>query len=273
MKREAFVDVVSRPLFDVPYAALLLARDVAYPDLRPEPYLAQLDELSRAAGAAMPPSTGAAERAVALATFLAADAGFQGNIVAYADPRNSFLNDVLEQRRGIPITLSIVYVAVARRLGLDASGVGLPGHFIAGVQAGGERVLLDPFHGGVRLSLADCERLVQETVGYDGPLDPAWLEPAPPQAILLRMLNNLRMVYLQVGHWQQALVVLKKLREMQPEEPAHLRDIGLIHYHHGTLYAAAHYLEAYLEHDPDSPAAMAIRQNLTADFSRWARQN
>ena len=145
MKREAFVDVVSQPMFDVPYAALLLARDVAYPDLRPEPYLAQLDELSRAAGAAMPPSSGAAERAVALATFLAADAGFQGNIVAYADPRNSFLNDVLEQRQGIPITLSIVYVAVARRLGLDASGVGLPGHFIAGVQAAPSASFSIPF--------------------------------------------------------------------------------------------------------------------------------
>ncbi len=273
MKREAFVEVVRRALFDVAYVALLLARDVAYPELRPEPYLTQLDELARAAGQALPPAADAAGRAVALAHYLATEAGFQGNIVAYADPRNSFLNDVLEQRRGIPITLSIVYVAVARRLGLEAFGVGLPGQFIAGVQAGHERVLIDPFHAGARLSAADCAGLVQETVGYEGPFDPAWLQPATPQAILLRMLNNLRMVYLQLGDWQQALVVLNKLREIQPEEPAHLRDMGLIHYQQGALHAAARYLEAYLEQDAGSPAAMAIRQNLTTDFARWARQN
>lgn len=273
MKREAFVEVVSQPLFDVPYAALLLARDVAYPDLRPQLYLARLDALSRDAGAALPASAGSAERAVALAHFLAVEAGFQGNIVAYGDPRNSFLNDVLDRRQGIPITLSIIYVAVARRLGLDACGLSLPGHFIASVQADGERVLLDPFHGGTRLTPADCERLVQETAGYEGPLDPAWLEPAAPQAILVRMLNNLRMVYLQLGDWQQALAVLKKLREIQPDELAHLRDTGLIHYQRGALDAAAPYLEAYLERDPDSPAATAIRQNLTAEFSRWARLN
>jgi regulator of sirC expression with transglutaminase-like and TPR domain len=273
MIREAFAAVVRRPTFDVPYAALLLARDVAYPDLVPQPYLAELDTLAQAAARALPPSAGDEERAVALASYLAAEAGFQGNVVAYGDPHNSFLNDVLERRQGIPITLSIIYVAVASRLGLEAYGVGLPGHFIAGVRAGHERVLLDQFHGGVRLTLADCELLVQETAGYEGPLDPAWLKPASPRAIVGRMLNNLRMVYLQRAEWQQALVVLKKLQEIQPDEPAHLRDRGLILYQQGDLYAAAHCLEAYLEQDPDSPAAMAIRQNLTAEFARWARQN
>lgn len=272
MKREAFADVVRQPAFDVPYAALLLARDVAYPDLKPQPYLAELDALAQAAEATLPPA-GAEERAVALASYLAVEAGFQGSIVAYGDPRNSFLNDVLRRRQGIPITLAIIYVAAARRLGLDAYGIGLPGHFIAGVEAHGKRLLLDPFHGGMRLTSADCERLVHETAGYEGPLDPAWLEPAAPQAILLRMLNNLRMVYLQRADWPQALVVLRKLREIQPDEPAHLRDMGLIHYQQGALYAAAGYLEAYLEQDPDSPSAAAIRQNLTAEFARWSRQN
>jgi regulator of sirC expression with transglutaminase-like and TPR domain len=250
-----------------------MARDVAYPKLAVKPYLKQLDELAVKAQAALPPAADVAARARSLASYLAVEAGFLGNIVAYGDPRNSFLNEVLERRQGIPITLSIIYVAVARRLGLDAYGVSLPGHFIAGVRAGSERVLLDMFHGGVPLSLADCEQLVRETAGYEGPLDPAWLVPAAPQAILLRMLNNLRMVYLQNADWPQALAVLKKLHETQPEEPAHLRDVGLIRYQQGSMYEAAQYLEAYLEQEPDSPAATAIRQNLAAEFARWARQN
>lgn len=272
MDGEAFARVARRPAVDVPYAALLLAREIAYPGLRIDLYLAQLDALAAAARPALR-SGDELDRAARLAAFLAGKAGFLGNVVAYNDPRNSFLNDVLERRQGIPITLAIVYVAVARRLGLDAYGIGLPGHFIAGVRSGSKRVLLDPFHGGERLAVADCERLVRETAGYQGPFERAWLDPAPPQAILARLLNNLRLIYLQTADWPRALAVLERLQQVQPAEPAHLRDLGLVHYQQGALYEAAGYLEAYLQREPESPEAIAIRDNLAGDFARWARLN
>lgn len=272
MDREAFASAVRQPEVNVPQAALLLAREIAYPGLPLEPYLQQLDALATAARSlTLVPDE--LERAAALATYLANEAGFQGNVVAYSDPRNSFLNDVLERRQGIPITLAIVYVAVARRLGLDAYGIGLPGHFIAAVRAGSKRLLLDPFHGGTRLTVADCKRLVQETAGYQGPFERAWLEPAEPQAILARLLNNLRLIYFRLADWPKALAVLERLRQVQPDEAAHLRDLGLVHYQQDAYYAAAHYLEAYLEREPDSPEAIAIRQNLAEEFARWARMN
>jgi regulator of sirC expression with transglutaminase-like and TPR domain len=272
MDREAFATIVRQPVVDVPYAALVLAREIAYPGLRAEPYLAQLDALAAAAEPVLLLQDDR-ERAAALATYLAGDASFQGNVLAYSDPRNSFLNEVLDRRQGIPITLAIIYVAVARRLGLDAYGISLPGHFIAGVRDGSKRVLLDPFHGGTRLAIADCERLVRETAGYQGPFERAWLDPAPPQAILARLLNNLRLVYFQLADWPKARVVLERLQQVQPDEPAHLRDLGLVHYQQGAILKAARYLEAYLEQEPDSPEAIAIRQNLADEFARWARMN
>ncbi|MDT8307119.1 MAG: transglutaminase-like domain-containing protein [Anaerolineae bacterium] len=272
MDREAFAHAVRQPSVDVPHAALLLAREIAYPGLPLEPYLEQLDALATSARS-LTLISDELEQGAALATHLAGEAGFQGNVVAYSDPRNSFLNDVLERRQGIPITLSIVFIAVARRLGLDAYGIGLPGHFIAGVRAGSRRVLLDPFHGGARLNLADCQRLVRETAGYQGPFERAWLEPVAPPAILARLLNNLRLIYFRLADWPKALAVLERLQQVQPDEPAHLRDLGLVHYQQDAYYAAAHYLEAYLEREPDSPEAIAIRQNLAEEFARWARMN
>jgi regulator of sirC expression with transglutaminase-like and TPR domain len=272
MSDDLFSIAVRQTEVDVPGAALLLAREIAYPGLLLQPYLEELKALATAARFVTLKGD-ELQQAASLAAYLADDAHFQGNVVAYSDPRNSFLNDVLDRRQGIPITLTIVYVAVARLLGLDAYGIGLPGHFIAGVRAGSRRLLLDPFHGGNRLTVADCDRLVRETTGYQGPFERAWLKPAAPKAILARLLNNLRLIYLRLTDWQKALAVLERLRDVQPDEPAHLRDLGLVHYQQDAYYEAARYLEAYLEREPDSPEAAAIRQNLSDEFARWARMN
>lgn len=268
-----FVDELRRTAVNVPRAGLRFAREIAYPDLDVGYYMARLDELARMADATLPAGASAANRAQIIAHFLFREEAFRGNAAHYEDPRNSYLNEVLERRLGIPISLSVIFVAVARRLGLEAYGVALPGHFIAGVRAGVHDVWLDPFHGGERLSLADCERLVRETVGYEGPLDPRWLLPADPLPILARMLNNLRLTYLRQERWPSVIAVMERLRQVQPDAPGHVRDLGLAHYHHGNLYPAARFLERYLKLEPDSAEAAAIRQNLTPAFSRWARLN
>lgn len=266
----SFSDELEQITISVPRASLLFAREIAYPALNVGQYLAQLDAL---AADARPALQDADSPASALARYLFLERGFRGNAAAYDDPRNSYLNEVLERRLGIPISLSVVYVAVAHRLNLEAYGVGLPGHFVVGVREGVDEVLLDPFHMGRRLSLDDCRRLVQETTGYEGELDPQWLQPAPPRDIVARMLNNLRIVYVQRERWQEALAVMQHLRQVQPDDPDHLRDLGLIHYQRGRLHDAARYLESYLEQAPDTPEAAAIRQNLQPVFSRWAKMN
>ena len=254
-------------------ASLLLAREIAYPGLDVNYYLQWLEDLVALAAQEIPAAGRLADKVEALSHFLFAEQQFKGNAAAYSDPRNSFLNEVLERRLGIPITLSVIYVELARRLGLEAYGVGLPGHFIVGVEDGVEQLLLDPFHGGERVSLADCERLVAETVGYEGPLDPRWLDRMEARAVLARMLNNLRISYIQRREWSRTLSVLRYLRQVQPDAPEHLRDLGLVYYQQGELYPAAVYLEEYLEQAPETPEAQAIQQNLRNDFARWARLN
>ena len=254
----------------VPRAGLLFAREIAYPELDVQHYMQMLDGLAQEARAQVAQAESPAE---ALADFLFYEQEFRGNEEAYSDPRNSYLNEVLERRLGIPISLSVIYVAVARRLHIDAYGLSLPGHFIVGVRQGLVELLLDPFHGGRRLTLEDCEQLVRQTTGLEGLLDPTWLRPATPHAILARMLNNLRVVYVHRERWPEAIAVIERMRQVQPNAPEHLRDLGLLHYQQGHLYPAAQYLEAYLEEEPESPEASVIRQNLQPVFSRWAQMN
>ncbi len=274
--RDTFSGELQQSDIDLLRAGLLFSREIAYPNLDVAAYERELDEIAaRASQALVTASTPAKSSSppLALAQFLFDEIGFQGNRTAYDDPRNSYLNDVLQRRLGIPISLSVIYIAVARRLGIAAYGVGLPGHFVVGASNGVDEILLDPFHGGRRLTLADCERLVRETTGHEGALQPSWLRPAPKRSILARMLNNLRMIYVQREQWDEALAVIEHLRQVQPDAPEHLRDLGLIHYQRGQFYPAAHYLESYLEAAPETPEAAAIRQNLTTAFGRWARLN
>ena len=180
-----FAELVSRPEPAIPLdeAALLIAA-TAQPGLDVEAHLARLDDL--AAGCPEPTLEG-------LRRHLFEELGFTGNREEYGDPRNSFLDQVLDRRRGIPISLSIVTVEVARRLGVGLVGVGMPGHFLVGV-VDDPQVFLDPFGGGQVLDPAGCEALFRE-LGGTGPFFPAYLDPVGPRAILTRMLANLQNLF------------------------------------------------------------------------------
>ena len=252
-------------------ANLLFAREIAYPDLRPEESWLQLDDLAVAAQRTLR-AADPATRAQALAHFLSERAGFRGDRETYSDPRNSYINDVLERRLGLPISLAVLYVHLARRCGLAAEGVGLPGHFIVGVATGAGRLLLDPFNGGAVLSEADCQRLVAQTAGHSGPLDPRWLAPTPGREIVARMLNNLRGSYTALEAWPHAIRVVERLRELQPDQPGHLRDLGLLHYKTGAHLQAAEILGHYLTLAPDAADADEIRRSrqlLRDEGARW----
>jgi regulator of sirC expression with transglutaminase-like and TPR domain len=216
---ERFAAVVQRDDADIRLdeAALLIgAWEHETFDLAP--HLRALDELARRAGPAVADATSPDGAGRALATTLFQELGFRGNTEAYYDPRNSFLADVLDRRVGIPISLSVVYMEVARRLGLRVGGVAFPGHFLVRVDGGAAPLILDPFGGGVPLSEGDLESLLARSAGPQVRLADVSLAPATNRAILIRMLNNLAGIYGRDGDTARSLEVLERVAALDPAD-------------------------------------------------------
>lgn len=244
-------------------AALWIAAQ-EYPDLDVRAWLQRLDALGRAVARKVTPGLDADQAASALSRFLFTDEGFRGNAEDYYDPRNSFLNDVLERRLGIPITLSVVYIEVATGAGVTVRGVGLPGHFVVRVERHGATRLVDPFNGGRTLTEADCHALVRRTHGADVRLDPAHLQPVTTRDIVARMLGNLKGIYMQRGDWPRALRAVEGILAVRPDALGEIRDRGAIHARLGETRAAIRDWETYLNHAPQAPDAGRVRDNLRA---------
>jgi regulator of sirC expression with transglutaminase-like and TPR domain len=259
--------------------ALLIA-EMAYPHLPPRRYLRRLDaltllvreELGMAPGDRLPPASlerrATAERVLqALALVIAEREGFSGNTEDYYDPRNSFLNEVLDRGAGIPITLSSIYLEVARLLGTPLAGVNTPGHFLMkwplSLDEGGD-LFLDAFHGGRIMEAADCRHFVRTLLGeaYPG-WNPRWTEPLDTRAILMRILNNLKMIYLQKGETVQALEVVDRLLLLRPDLAEELRDRGLLRLALGEPLLAAADIAAYAEREPSAPELGRLRRKFS----------
>jgi regulator of sirC expression with transglutaminase-like and TPR domain len=211
---------------DLARAALLIALE-EYPRLDIEAHLARLDRLGQTLRERIGSDRAPARHIAALNTLLFDQQGFRGNAEDYYDPRNSYLNDVLDRRLGIPITLSVVYVEVGRRAGLPLGGVGFPAHFLV-AYATQPRLFVDPFNRGRILSAADCQALLQQMFGKVQRLEPWFLAESSPREILARMLANLKAVYEQAGDLQRAQRVSEQMSVVQPS-PTALQDRTLIH--------------------------------------------
>jgi len=242
-------------------AALWVAAE-EYPDLDVAAWLRRLDALGDAAARRIPAGATADEAAAALRALLAGDQGLRGNAEDYYDPRNSFLNDVLERRLGIPITLSVIYIDVAARAGVALRGVGLPGHFIVRLTRHGAARLLDPFNGGVVIGEADCHALLRRALGPDATPDPAHLRAVTAAEIVLRMLANLKVIYTRRADWARALRTVEARVALQPEAPDEVRDRGAIHAKLGDVRAAIRDWERYLRAAPEAGDAADVRGNL-----------
>ena len=269
----AYQDELHLAELNVPRAGLQIARAIAYPRLDVAGYMARLHDLSEAAADRLDLDEAVERQADHLAEYLFSDVGFGGNPQAYDDPRNSYLNEVLDRRLGIPISLSVIYVDIAQRLGIPAYGIGLPGHFIVGIHGREAEVWLDPFHGGRRVDLADCAELIHLAVGYEGPLEASWFAPLPAREVLARMLNNLRTAYVRRSAWGEAAHVIRLLRQTQPEVAEHVRDLGLVYYQQRRLSQAAHYLDVYLQRAPAAADAHVIRDGMKDLLDEWVTQN
>lgn len=241
--------------------ALWIAAE-AHPGLDVQHWLARLDALGHRAVEGVTAAMDVDAAAMAVARFVFQEEGFRGNVEDYYDPRNSFLDDVLDRRLGIPITLSVVYLAVAARAGLEAAGVGLPGHFIVRAERRGRHRLLDPFHGGAPLDLAGCEALVTRVHPGGGPFDARWLAPATTRQILVRMLSNLKAAYSALGDWTRALAAVERIVLLVPDALDALRDRGTLHARLGHGPAAVRDWEAYLQRAPEAPDARGVRDRL-----------
>jgi regulator of sirC expression with transglutaminase-like and TPR domain len=258
------------PSLDLALAALLIAR-VEHPNLSPAHSLGHLDELAAVSGVAR---IGDPLKALhRLREFLFEEEGLAGNREDYYDARNSCLNDVLERRLGIPITLALVVMEVGRRVGLSIVGVGLPGHFVVRAELGPEPVLLDPFDGGAVLTHERAAQLVARAVGERLKLTKRHFAPLGKRQILTRLLMNLRGIYCRRGEWDKALGVFDHLLMLDEQSAAHRRDRGTVLAKLGQLHRAAHDWERYLSACPQAQDADAVRQQLRRVRQRVATLN
>ena len=255
---------------DLGLGALLIAQ-IEHPGLSPAHSLMHLGELAGASGAA---HIGDPLKALhRLREFLFEEEGFTGNVDDYHDPRNSCLNDVLERRMGIPITLSVIMMEVGRRLGLKIVGVGLPGHFVVRAEVGSEPVLLDPFDGGALLTHERAADLVARAVGRRIPLTEAHFAPASKRQILSRMLMNLRGIYCRREEWAKALAVFDRLLAADDRAVVHRRDRGTVLLKLGRPHQAAADWERYLRECPGAEDAERVRDDLRRLRARLASMN
>lgn len=258
---ESFARVARSPDPDLAVAALMIAR-VGCPNLDARPYLARLDELGREAArriAGARPALGtpprvdpsAYARVAALNDYLFSELRFVGNDVQFDDPRNSFLNEVLDRRTGIPITLALVYMEVARRAGVEIHGVNFPGHFLLRCPAPAESLhsqdmIIDAHHGGALVTESMCRELLRKHIGESAMWDDSVLAHASKPQIMARVLLNLKRVYVGMYSFPQARLVTELLLAVDPLAVNELRDRGLLAYHLRDFASALRDLQAYL---------------------------
>src|SRR5580700_1703678 len=213
--RREFSTLTAREPIPLARGALLIAKE-EYPNLDIEKYLDQIGDLTREAEPIVRAGEDTIEKVQLFSEFLFGQKGFDGNRDAFGDPRNSFLNDVLERRLGIPITLAVLYLEVGRRLGLNLFGVSFPAHFL--VKAVDERgeLIIDPFNGGAILDLDEIRARLTQIYGQPVDVDPAMLKAVGARDILVRMLRNLKNIYASASDWNRALGVLDRILMLDP---------------------------------------------------------
>jgi regulator of sirC expression with transglutaminase-like and TPR domain len=262
---DLFREMVSRPpeQIDLGAATLLIALD-EYPGLNMSGYLKRIDALAERTSAQR--LSNAAERPMeaieSINYQLFEIEGFRGNQEDYYDPRNSFLNDVIDRKTGIPITLSVLYMEVGRRIGLKMEGVGMPGHFIVKCRQDGVEIFVDPFGRGEILLEEGCRRKLTRLHGKDFQFNSSCLDAVNPRQILTRMLHNLKGIYWNQQNYTKALGIIEKVLLINPTAAVELRDRGFAHYQLNHLSSAIKDWSRYLELRPEPSDAAEVSKRL-----------
>lgn len=278
----AFAELVDRAdvRIELARACLLVAED-AYPGLEVDTYLAELERLGERLRTRLPAQARAEDKVVALNRFLFEELGYSGNAENYYDPRNSYLNEVIDRRTGIPITLSVIYMALGRRIGLPLQGVSFPGHFLVRMKVRGGVLVLDPFVDGAPLTEEDLRERLQRVIpeGATGGLSVAelpleqFLEPASNRQILARLLRNLKAIFRDTDQPARLLEVLDRMLVVAPDASAELRDRGLVYQRLECHRAAMKDLSEYIEREPEAIDVPEIRARIVDLAALCARLN
>jgi regulator of sirC expression with transglutaminase-like and TPR domain len=223
--RQLFTEAVTGPenRLDLGRAALLIASE-EYPGLDILRYVARLEAMAAAVRPRVGTTDDPREKIDSLNTYLFEERGFRGNTQQYYDPRNSFLNDVIDRKLGIPITISVVYMEVGRRVEMPLQGVGMPGHFIVKYADAEEDIFIDPFNQGRVLSRQACAELIREMYSEPVPFQEAFLAPVTKKQIIARILMNLKAIYLHTTDHRKALSVVERLLLIQPDAEQEVKD-------------------------------------------------
>jgi len=272
--RRRLEGILSRPdrEVDLAEASLLVAAE-EYAELDVRGYLARLDEMGCSLRRRLEDEPRPERAVMALNRYMFHELGFRGNTEQYYDARNSYLNEVLDRRTGIPLSLSMVYMEVARRAGLEVEGVGLPGHFVVRVQTPGRPLLVDPFHAGTLLTEKDCQERLDRIFGGKVTLEPKMLRPCRRKDMLERMLRNLKAIYLRDQDVDRALRVVDLIVRIQPGSAEDLRDRGVLYASLDCYGLAARDLESYLALAPQAKDADDLAARVAALRQRAARLN
>jgi regulator of sirC expression with transglutaminase-like and TPR domain len=284
-----FTELVSRQddQIELARACLQIAED-AYPGLDVDGYVGEIERFAKRLRARFAPEAPAEDRVIALNEFLFDDLGFGGNTDDYYDPRNSYLNEVIDRRTGIPITLAVLYMEIGRRIGLPFEGVSFPGHFLVRLPLRGGTLVLDPFSSGVPQSETELRERLKRVIPRSAtggwkdaargvpvaelPLD-QFLEPASNRQILARLLRNLKGIYREKDQPERLLEVLNRMLVVAPESAAELRDRGLVYLRLECWRPALKDLAAYLEREPEATDQDEVRAKMVDLTLRCARLN
>jgi regulator of sirC expression with transglutaminase-like and TPR domain len=270
--RFAGVIAVEDERINLAEAALLVAAE-EYTHLDIDFYIEKLDRFSDLARERAETARTARDLISAINSTLFDELGFRGNRDNYYDPRNSFLNDVIDRRTGIPITLTVVYMEVARRICLPVKGVGFPGHFLAKYCGEDREILIDPFNGGRLLGEAGCAELLSDLSQGRQQLMPEHLASVGNKQILTRILSNLLSIYSNSRDYRRALAAIDRILMINPDSAIHIRDQGLLLAALGEPRKAIAGLEHYLRLSPQAADAQVIREQIKLIRKEMAKLN
>ncbi|WP_414529201.1 SirB1 family protein [Nodularia chucula] len=257
---------------DLAKAALYIAQE-EYPDLNVAEYLNTLDRMADEVEEDLSISRYPLQIIQSINLYLYSNLGFAGNRTNYYDPCNSFLNDVIDRRMGIPITLALVYLEIARRINFPMVGVGMPGHFLIRPDIPDMEIFVDAFNGGEVMFAEDCENQLSQVFQQPVSLRPEFLAPVSNRQILARMLNNLKYIYLKEQNLAKTLAAVERVLLLFPEMILEVRDRGLLYYQLGQYAQAVDNLQTYLDKVPDAEDAVVIRRLLAELGNDWLMTN
>ncbi|MBD0301506.1 MAG: SirB1 family protein [Tolypothrix sp. T3-bin4] len=262
--RQNFYQEIQQPdeNIDLAKAALYIAQE-EYPDIDVDQYLNVLDTMATEAKKRLPIGRYPLRVIQNLNQYLYDDLGFAGNKKDYYDPRNSFFNDVIDRRLGIPITLALVYIEVARRDDFPMVGVGMPLHFLIRPDIPDMEIFVDAFNNGEVMFAQDCQQRLSQIYQQNVTLQPEFLVAVNHRQFLVRMLTNLKYIYLKQQDIEKAIAAVEKILLLLPDMISELRDRGLLYYQLGLYSQATQDLQSYLTKVPDAEDAPVIRRLLT----------